>query len=83
MTNQSFREYTAGHPTIFSVRLHHGGQFTKFPGRKYIKGKQNYVDLLDIDTFSIHDIDEIMEELGHIDSDETPVSYTHLRAHET
>nr|KAJ0203893.1 hypothetical protein LSAT_V11C500293290 [Lactuca sativa] len=69
----------AGHPTIFSVRLHHGGQFTKFPGRKYIKGKQNYVDLLDIDTFSIHDIDEIMEELGHIDSDETLLYYHFLR----
>ncbi|CAI9274077.1 unnamed protein product [Lactuca saligna] len=69
----------AGHPTIFSVRLHHGGQFTKFPGRKYIKGKQNYVDLLDIDTFSIHDIDEMMEELGHIDSDETLLYYHFLR----
>ncbi|CAI9301668.1 unnamed protein product [Lactuca saligna] len=53
--------------------------FTKFPGRKYIKGKQNYVDLLDIDTFSIHDIDEMMEELGHIDSDETLLYYHFLR----
>nr|KAJ0187464.1 hypothetical protein LSAT_V11C900468320 [Lactuca sativa] len=69
----------AGHPTIFSVRLHHGGQFTKFPGRKYIKGKQNYVDLLDIDTFSIHDIDEMMEELGYIDSDQTLLYYHFLR----
>ncbi|CAI9301559.1 unnamed protein product [Lactuca saligna] len=68
-----------GHPMIFSVRLHHGGQFTKFPGRKYIKGKQNYVDLLDIDTFAIHDIDEMMEELGHIDSDETLLYYHFLR----
>nr|KAJ0188756.1 hypothetical protein LSAT_V11C900480270 [Lactuca sativa] len=69
----------AGHSTIFSVRLHHGGQFTKFSGRKYIKGKQNYVDLLDIDTFSIHDIDEMMEELGHIDSDQTLLYYHFLR----
>nr|KAJ0200449.1 hypothetical protein LSAT_V11C600329540 [Lactuca sativa] len=68
-----------GHSTIFSVRLHHGGQFTKFPGRKYINGKQNYVDLLDIDTFSIHDIDEMMEELGHIDSDQTLLYYHFLR----
>nr|KAJ0186169.1 hypothetical protein LSAT_V11C900500450 [Lactuca sativa] len=68
-----------GHPMIFSVQLHHGGQFTKFPGRKYIKGKQNYVDLLDIDTFSIHDIDEMMEELGHIDSDQTLLYYHFLR----
>ncbi|KAI3503301.1 hypothetical protein L1887_31741 [Cichorium endivia] len=55
-----------GHPTVFSIRLHHGGTFTSFPGRKYLKGKEDYVDLLDIDKFSIHDIDDMMEELGHI-----------------
>nr|KAJ0228378.1 hypothetical protein LSAT_V11C100033030 [Lactuca sativa] len=32
--------------------------------RKYIWGKRNYVDLLDVDTFSVHDIDDIMEKLG-------------------
>ncbi|CAI9292371.1 unnamed protein product [Lactuca saligna] len=56
-----------GHPTIFSIRLYHGGEFTKFPGRKYIKGKQTYIDLLDMDTFSVHDIDEMMEQLGYVD----------------
>ncbi|CAI9281018.1 unnamed protein product [Lactuca saligna] len=55
----------AGHPTMFSIRMHHGGEFTSFPGRKYIRGKQTFVDLLDIDTFSVHDIDEIMEDLGY------------------
>ncbi|CAI9264543.1 unnamed protein product [Lactuca saligna] len=58
-----------GHPTIFSIRLYHGGEFTKFPGRKYIKGKQTYIDLLDMDTFSVHDIDEMMEQLGYVDED--------------
>ncbi|CAI9265245.1 unnamed protein product [Lactuca saligna] len=47
--------------------LYHGGEFTKFPGRKYIKGKQTYIDLLDMDTFSVHDIDEMMEQLGYVD----------------
>ncbi|CAI9289416.1 unnamed protein product [Lactuca saligna] len=56
-----------GHPTIFSIRLYHGGEFTKFPGRNYIKGKQTYIDLLDMDTFSVHDIDEMMEQLGYVD----------------
>ncbi|CAI9286008.1 unnamed protein product [Lactuca saligna] len=55
----------AGHPTMFSIRMHHGGEFTSFPGRKYIRGKQTFVDLLDIDTFSVHDIDEMMEDLGY------------------
>nr|KAJ0213269.1 hypothetical protein LSAT_V11C400184090 [Lactuca sativa] len=58
---------TGGHPTIFSISLYHGGEFTKFPRRKYIKGKQTYVDLLDMDTFSVHDIDEMMEQLGYVD----------------
>ena len=56
-----------GHPTIFSISLYHGGEFTKFPRRKYIKGKQTYVDLLDMDTFSLHDIDVMMEQLGYCD----------------
>nr|KAJ0188141.1 hypothetical protein LSAT_V11C900461360 [Lactuca sativa] len=55
----------AGHPTMFSIRMHHGGEFTSFPRRKYIRGKQTFVDLLDIDTFSVHDIDEMMEDLGY------------------
>ncbi|CAI9293936.1 unnamed protein product [Lactuca saligna] len=55
----------AGHPTMFSIRMHHGGEFTSLPGRKYIRGKQTFVDLLDIDTFSVHDIDEMMEDLGY------------------
>ena len=59
--------FTGGHPTIFSIWLYHGGEFTKFPGRKYIKGKQTYIDLLDMDTFSVHDIDEMMEQLGYVD----------------
>ena len=50
---------------MFSIRMHHGGEFTSFPGRKYIRGKQTFVDLLDIDTFSVHDIDEMMEDLGY------------------
>ncbi|CAI9291584.1 unnamed protein product [Lactuca saligna] len=54
-----------GHPTVFSIRMHHGGEFTSFLGRKYIRGKQTFVDLLDIDTFSVHDIDEMMEDLGY------------------
>nr|KAJ0199531.1 hypothetical protein LSAT_V11C600333240 [Lactuca sativa] len=60
--NRCWTSLLRGHPTIFSISLYHGGEFTKFPGRKYIKGKQMYVDLLDMDTFSVHDIDEMMEQ---------------------
>ncbi|CAI9261079.1 unnamed protein product [Lactuca saligna] len=53
-----------GHLIMFSIRMHHGGEFTSFPGRKYIRGKQTFVNLLDTDTFFVHDIDEMMEYLG-------------------
>nr|KAJ0201073.1 hypothetical protein LSAT_V11C600321680 [Lactuca sativa] len=59
----------AGHLTIFSIRLFYGGKFTKFPGRRYVKGKERYIDLLDIDEFCVHDIDEMMETLGYVEED--------------
>lgn len=31
------------------------------------KETQDYADLLDIDTFSVHDIDDMMEQLGYVD----------------
>ena len=52
---------------MFSIRLHYSGEFTKFPDRKYVKGKVKYVDLLDSDTLCVHDIDEIMEELHQVE----------------
>ena len=43
---------------MFSTRLHYNGEFTKFPGRKFMKGKVKYIDLSDSDTFCVHEIDE-------------------------
>ncbi|CAI9282549.1 unnamed protein product [Lactuca saligna] len=56
-----------GNPTIFSICLHYGGEFTKFPRRKYIKGQHKFVDLIDNDLFSVHDIDDMMGDLGCIE----------------
>nr|KAJ0209959.1 hypothetical protein LSAT_V11C400177530 [Lactuca sativa] len=67
----------AGHPTIFSIRLFYGGEFMKFPGRRYIKGKERYIDLLDIDEFCVHDIDEMMETLGCVE--EGKLLYYHFK----
>nr|KAJ0217565.1 hypothetical protein LSAT_V11C300103110 [Lactuca sativa] len=60
-------KHYAGHPTIFSIRLFYGEELTKFPGRRYVKGKERYVDLLDVDEFCVHDIDEMMETLGCVE----------------
>ncbi|CAI9265818.1 unnamed protein product [Lactuca saligna] len=63
---QEWEEYDlqssyADNLSMFSIRLNYGGVFTKFPGRKYIKGKMNYIDDIDSDLFLVHDMDEIME----------------------
>ncbi|CAI9278342.1 unnamed protein product [Lactuca saligna] len=50
-----------GHPTLFTIKLYHGGEFTKFPDVQYIDGSVNYVDMVDIDTFSVHELDAIMK----------------------
>ncbi|KAL4554670.1 hypothetical protein LXL04_037271 [Taraxacum kok-saghyz] len=54
-----------GHPTLFTIKLYHGGEFTNFGDRKYIDGKVNYVDMVDIYEFSIHDLDAIMRGLRY------------------
>ncbi|CAI9282221.1 unnamed protein product [Lactuca saligna] len=49
----------------------------KFPGRRYVKDKERYVDLLGIDEFCVHDIDETMETLGCVE--EGKLLYYHFK----
>nr|KAJ0213156.1 hypothetical protein LSAT_V11C400190450 [Lactuca sativa] len=75
----------AGAPTWFSIKLHHGGKFTKLPDIKYIGGEVRYVDYVDIDEFSVHELDAMMLDQGYPDprmielTDESPVIYYHFR----
>nr|KAJ0211683.1 hypothetical protein LSAT_V11C400165310 [Lactuca sativa] len=50
-----------GYPTLFTIKLHHGGEFTKFPDVNYIDGTVTYVDMVDIEEFSVHEMDAIMK----------------------
>ncbi|CAI9268154.1 unnamed protein product [Lactuca saligna] len=61
-----------GYPTMFTIELHHGGRFTKFPGISYIEGKLDHIDLVDMDEFSVHELDEVMLKLGY----DVPQSFT-------
>ncbi|KAM0070211.1 hypothetical protein Hdeb2414_s0001g00010611 [Helianthus debilis subsp. tardiflorus] len=54
-----------GMPHLFSIRLHHGGRLTKIPGRVYKGGKVNFVDMIDVDMFSVHEISDMLDELGY------------------
>ncbi|CAI9264792.1 unnamed protein product [Lactuca saligna] len=75
----------AGAPTWFSIKLHHGGRFTKLLDIKYTGGEVCYVDYVDIDEFSVHELDAIMLDLDYPDprmielTDESPVIYYHFR----
>ncbi|KAL8244114.1 hypothetical protein R6Q59_010372 [Mikania micrantha] len=50
---------------IFSLKFNHGGIFRKVPGRKYVSGKVNYIDKADSDNFSMHELNEMIQELGY------------------
>jgi hypothetical protein len=54
-----------GFTHLFSIKLHHGGSFSRFPDRSYLGGKVNYIDLIDIEKFSIHELDAIMLRLDY------------------
>ncbi|CAI9300545.1 unnamed protein product [Lactuca saligna] len=62
----------SNNPSMFSIRFRYGGVFTKFPGRKYIKGKMKYIDDIDSDLFSVHDMDEMMELLDCVEPGDGP-----------
>ncbi|CAI9279653.1 unnamed protein product [Lactuca saligna] len=75
----------AGAPTWFSIKFHHGRKFTTLPDMKYAGGEVCYVDYVDIDEFSVHELDVIMLDLGYPNprmielTDESPVIYHHFR----
>ncbi|GKC54965.1 hypothetical protein Tco_1077710 [Tanacetum coccineum] len=55
----------ADHPCVFSMKVFHGGTFTPSPNRKYFGGKVQYVDLLDIEWFTIDIIHNIVKMLKY------------------
>ncbi|CAI9267001.1 unnamed protein product [Lactuca saligna] len=43
--------------------------FTKYLGRRYIGGSIDYVDYVDMDVFSVHELDDMLKEIGYINSE--------------
>ncbi|KAK9054930.1 hypothetical protein SSX86_026009 [Deinandra increscens subsp. villosa] len=69
--------YRSGYATLFSIRLHHGGKFTKWPSRTYVKGKIDHIDMVDVDRFCVHDLDDVMLRLGY--TTKQPIFYHFLQ----
>lgn len=45
--------------------MHYGGRLTRVPGPRYVGGKIDFVVLINIYKFSIHEIDGVMDNLGY------------------
>nr|GEY88190.1 transposase, mutator type [Tanacetum cinerariifolium] len=59
-----YKMYNKTDSTLFSIKLHYGGVFTISPNMKYNSGNITFVDLIDSDQFSVHEIDFMLEDLG-------------------
>ncbi|GJV72365.1 hypothetical protein Tco_1492360 [Tanacetum coccineum] len=57
----AYRDY----PNYFSLKIHHGGCFSDSPNRKYKDGTFNFFDQVDVDLFSIVDLNDMLEMLGY------------------
>ncbi|KAK1435886.1 hypothetical protein QVD17_01658 [Tagetes erecta] len=63
------------YPEYFSIKLHHGGEFRVLDHHNvYVKGKVNYVDLINPDKFCVFDLNDIVVELGY---DKKAIYYYH------
>ncbi|GJW01533.1 hypothetical protein Tco_1556784 [Tanacetum coccineum] len=52
-------------PTCFTLRIYHGGCFKFYSGRAYCGGKTSIIDMVDIETFSNRELNEMVHDLGH------------------
>ncbi|KAL4566111.1 hypothetical protein LXL04_030221 [Taraxacum kok-saghyz] len=55
----------SGTDTYFTPRLAYGGFFTKPTRSKYVDGTVSYFDYVDVDLFSVHELNYMVIELGY------------------
>ncbi|KAJ0704664.1 hypothetical protein HanPI659440_Chr14g0565111 [Helianthus annuus] len=67
------RDYE-GNPSLFSAKIFYGGFFRRVPSRRYLQGRSVYVDYIDIDEFSVHEVDWMMRELKFL-KEKVPLYY--------
>nr|GEU76769.1 asparagine--tRNA ligase, cytoplasmic 1-like [Tanacetum cinerariifolium] len=54
-----------GKDNLFSIELHHDGKFTPSPKRRYVGGKLNYVDKIDMDLFKVDELHMFVKDLRY------------------
>nr|KAJ0188378.1 hypothetical protein LSAT_V11C900469810 [Lactuca sativa] len=60
----AFVDSKQGYDNYFTLKIHYSGVFTKAPGRKCVDAVVTYVDDVDTDLFSVHELDDMVRELG-------------------
>ncbi|GKB41729.1 hypothetical protein Tco_0886671 [Tanacetum coccineum] len=65
-------------PNMFSIRIHHGGSFRRYPCRKYVDSHVYIFDMVDIDLFSVIALNMMVLQLGYTGEFE-PMFYNYLR----
>ncbi|GKD52715.1 hypothetical protein Tco_1281691, partial [Tanacetum coccineum] len=65
-------------PNMFSIRIHHGGKFRRYPSRVYVSGHQDIFDIVNIDMFTIVALNMMVVKLGYTGESE-PLFYNYLR----
>nr|KAJ0207043.1 hypothetical protein LSAT_V11C500283210 [Lactuca sativa] len=63
----------AGLSSLCTFKIHHGGMFTKYPGRRYVGGSIDYVDYVDMDVFSVYELDDMLKKIAYINSNDSDV----------
>nr|GEX16479.1 GAF domain-containing protein [Tanacetum cinerariifolium] len=52
-------------PNVFFFKIYHDGCFTLKPVRAYVGAQLSHVDVVDIDEFYLHDLNEMVAQLGY------------------
>ncbi|PWA36674.1 hypothetical protein CTI12_AA597560 [Artemisia annua] len=61
---------------MFTLQIHHNGEFTSPPGRRYLFGDIDWFDRVYYDIFSMDLLGEMLEDLGYTDR---TLVFTHFR----
>nr|GEW79529.1 hypothetical protein [Tanacetum cinerariifolium] len=65
-------------PNMFSIQIHRGGKFQRYPGRMYVSGRVDILDMVDIDLFTVVALNMMVLKLGYTSKYE-PMFYNYLK----
>ncbi|GJZ32874.1 mutator type transposase [Tanacetum coccineum] len=51
--------------SLFSLKVNYAGFFTKSPGRSYVNGDFSFFDCIDINEFSVHELNDMVKKIGN------------------